>query len=113
MNACHPSLSALGERAYEQTVARIAWHEWGHALSVVRCTADDVAAGPRLLALAPTGVSKNVREAGYRSFEYTHELVAEIYAVLVERRQREESGRPLWLHQEIFELVRRVTDWSE
>jgi hypothetical protein len=89
-----------------------AWHEWGHALSIVRCTADDLTSGARLLDLAPTGVSKYIRDAGYRSSEYTQELVAEIYAVLVERRRRKESGRPSWLHQEIFELVRRVTGWE-
>jgi hypothetical protein len=53
------------------------------------------------------------RKAGYRSTDYTHELVAEIYALLVARRQRKASGRPSWLNDEIYNLVKRVTGWSD
>jgi hypothetical protein len=113
VNACHPALADLDQKTYERVIARTAWHEWGHALSIVRCTSEDVAAGTRLLALAPTSVSKSIREAGYRRYEYTHELVAEIYALLIERRQQEEPGRPRWLNQEIYDLVKRVTAWPD
>jgi len=111
VNAFHPALAGLDEQTYERSIARTAWHEWGHALSVVRCTREDVATGARLLALAPTSVSKSIREAGYRRYEYTHELVADIYALLIERRQNNELGRPRWLNQEIYDLVKRVTAW--
>jgi len=86
-NARHPQLTHLDQRASEQTIARTAWHEWGHALSIARCTSEDIANGSRLLALVPTAVSKSIREAGYRPYEYTHELVADIYSLLIERRQ--------------------------
>ena len=78
INASHPALAELEDGSYEQMVARVAWHEWAHALS-----------------------------------EYTHELVAEIYAILMSRRRRGQSGQPGWLHDEIYELVRRVSGWSE
>ena len=36
VNACHPALMGLDEEAYERFIARTAWHEWGHALSIAR-----------------------------------------------------------------------------
>jgi hypothetical protein len=79
----------------------------------VRATRDDIADGERLLALAPEGVADVVRRGGYRRVEYTHELVAEIYALLMSRRRRGQRGQPSWLGDEIYDLVRRVNGWSE
>lgn len=112
LNLSHPLLSQVMGRAWEHAIARTMWHEWGHALSIARCTNEDVAAGRRLLSLAPTAVRENIRSAGYRAHEYTHELVAEIYAMMIERRQRKESGAPPWLNQEIYELLIRATGWQ-
>lgn len=111
LNASHPALTGLGDVAYERFLAETAWHEWGHALSIVRCTPEDVADGRRLLDLAPTAVRKHIRSAGYGPREYTHELVAEVYALLVEWRRQGKRGRPEWLNQEIYELVARATGW--
>jgi len=113
VDAGHASFLGTDEPTYEAMLARVAWHEWGHALSVQRASSDDVAAGERLLELAPSGVSGFIRGAGYRSREYTHELVAEIYALLMSRRRRGQAGQPRWLHDEIYELVRRTTGWSQ
>lgn len=112
INAAHPALADLDDPSYEAMLARVAWHEWAHALSVVRADQDDVAAGERLVALAPEGVAGFIRRAGYRRSEYTHELVAEIYALLMSRRRRGQTGQPKWLDDEIYELVRRVSGWS-
>ena len=111
-NANHPALTGLSDSAYERLIARTAWHEWGHALSIVRCTPEDVAAGTRLLGLAPTGVSNSIRASGYRRYEYTHELVAQIYSLLIARHKQEESERPPWLNHELYDLVKRVTAWT-
>ncbi len=113
VNAGQHALAELDDRTYEAMLARIAWHEWAHALSVVRATADDVANGERLLALAPAGVANVIRRGGYRRGEYTHELVAEIYALLMSRPRRGQRGQPSWLGDEIYDLVRRVSGWSE
>jgi hypothetical protein len=113
VHAGHVKLADLDKATYEAFIARTAWHEWGHALSVVRCSQDDIAAGRRLLALAPAGIREGIRGAGYRSNDYTHELVAETYALLMARRRRKASGRPQWLDDEIYNLVRRVTEWSD
>ncbi len=113
VNAAHPALAGLDAPVREAFLAHVAWHEWGHALSVVRCSQEDVAAGVRLLALAPEGIRESVRRAGYRHSEYTHELIAETYALLMERRRRNAFGRPSWLNNEIYNLTRRVTGWCD
>jgi hypothetical protein len=109
----HPKLAGLDRATYEAFIMRTAWHEWGHALSVVRCSREDVTAGRKLLDLAPAGLRESIRQAGYRSGEYTHELVAETYALLLARRRRGVTGRPSWLDDAIYNLVERATDWRE
>ncbi|MGN6373152.1 MAG: hypothetical protein ACTHM1_09195 [Solirubrobacteraceae bacterium] len=109
----HTKIAKLDQATYEAFIARTAWHEWGHALSVVRCSQEDIAAGRKLLELAPAGIRDSIRQAGYRASDYTHELVAETYALLLARRRREATGRPSWLDSEIYNLVKRVTDWSD
>ncbi len=113
VDAGHPALSDLDDQSFEMMLARIAWHEWGHALSVVRAEADDVADGERLLGIAPPGVGERIRRAGYRRSQFTHELVADIYALLMSRRRRGETGKPPWLHDRIYQLVRRISTWNE
>lgn len=113
INGSHPDLLSLDPAAAEAFVAHLAWHEWGHALSIERCSIDDVHRGRRLLELCPPGVREDIRAAGYGPTSYTHEIVAEIYALLMERRQRGETGQPPWLNGEIYALVQRVTGWTK
>jgi hypothetical protein len=108
VNEAHPSLVGLDVVSREAFIARVAWHEWGHALSVVRCSPEDVAQGSRLLELAPVGVRETIRAAGYRRRDHTHEVVAEVYAMLMARRLRRVQGQPPWLHNEIYSLLTRV-----
>jgi len=111
--ADHPKLEGLDHQSREAFLSRIAWHEWAHALSVVRCTDEDVAAGEKLLALAPEGVRRRIRGAGYPRKDLTYEVVAESYALLMVRRLAGRRGRPSWLNQEIYGLLARVTGWSD
>lgn len=113
IDAGHRQYAGLETSAYEAALARVAWHEWAHALGVVRATSDDVAAGARLLGLAPPGVGEGIRRAGYGPRDYTHELIAEIYALLMARRRRNQDGQPEWLADEIYQLVRRVCGWDQ
>ncbi|MHB1538098.1 MAG: hypothetical protein ACYCUM_09605 [Solirubrobacteraceae bacterium] len=112
IDAGHPRLDGLDRATEEMVIARVAWHEWGHALGLTRCSPEDVAAGERLLGLAPKGVAQSIRRAGYRRDEYTHELVAEIYSLLISRRRRGQTEKPTWLSQEIYNLIGRTTGWS-
>ncbi|HUA73655.1 MAG TPA: hypothetical protein VL988_02765 [Solirubrobacteraceae bacterium] len=109
----HPKLDGLDASAREAFLSRVAWHEWAHALSVVRCTSEDVREGPRLVELAPEGVRSRIRLAGYPRRDLTYEVVAETYALLMVRRLAGRKGRPPWLHRAIYELLGRVTDWSD
>ena len=109
IDAGHEKHSELDTSSYEAMLARVAWHEWGHALSVDRADASDVKAGSRLLSLAPKGVAGIIRSANYGLRDTTHELVAEIFAILMARRRRGQTGQPTWLDNEIWELVKRVT----
>jgi hypothetical protein len=113
LNVGHPVLAGLDQPTYEEFVARTAWHEWGHALGLTRCSAEDVADGARLLGLAPEGVRHYVLSSGYPTMEHTHELVAETYALLMARSQQGGSGKPPWLDNEIYSLLKRVTGWSD
>ncbi len=54
-----------------------------------------------------------VMDGGNRVRGYTHELVANVYALLMIRRWRNVLGRPEWLNEEIYKLVVRVTRWTE
>jgi hypothetical protein len=45
VNEAHPQLAGLDPASREQVIARLAWHERGHALSVERCSPDDVVHG--------------------------------------------------------------------
>lgn len=112
IDAGHAQYSGLDDHTFEAALARVAWHEWGHALSLDRSTSEDVAAGDNLLEIAPEGVAENVRMAGYRPRERTHELVAEIYALLMARRRRGHTDQPPWLADEIWSLIVRVTEWN-
>jgi hypothetical protein len=108
INESHPAFDGLDGPTLTYDLSRVAWHEWGHALSLDRAGEEDIAAGERYVELLPEGLGKLVRQAGYRRREYTHEVIAEIYAILMIRRRQGKTGRPPWLHPEVYELVRRV-----
>jgi hypothetical protein len=108
INDGHPAFDGLDGPTLTYDLSRVAWHEWGHALSLDRAGEEDIAAGEHYVELVPEGIAKNVRQAGYRRREYTHEVVAEIYAILMIRRRQGKTERPPWLHPEVYELVRRV-----
>jgi hypothetical protein len=109
----HPRLRGLEPAAVEQFIARVVWHELGHALSIERCSWQDRRKGRRLLELCPDGIANDIRSANYGVQSYTHEVVAEVFALLMERRQRGQGGKPGWLDPEIYDLIRTVTGWTE
>ena len=113
INESHPAFDGLDGSAFAYDLSRVAWHEWGHALSLDRAGEGDIAAGEHYVELLPKALARLVREAGYRRREYTHEVVAEIYAMLMTRRRQGKTGRPPWLHPEVYELVRRVAGWNQ
>lgn len=108
INAAHPALREASQSTVEELLTWVAWHEWGHALSVEGHTPHDPAEGERLLALAPDGIRERIRRSDYPRRAYIHELVAETYALLMRERVEGRSGRPPWLPNEIYNLMARV-----
>lgn len=113
INESHPAFDGLDGPTFAYDLSRVAWHEWGHALSLDRAEEGDISAGEHYVELLPKALARLVRQAGYRRREYTHEVVAEIYAMLMTRRRQGATGRPPWLHSEVYELVRRVAGWNQ
>jgi hypothetical protein len=113
INESHDAFGGLDASSVVYNLSRVVWHEWGHALSLDRAERGDIAAGKDYLGMLPEGFAKLVREAGYRPNEYTHEIVAEIYSMLIGRRRVGQTGRPPWLPEEVYELVRRVVGWNQ
>ena len=101
INVCHGSLVGLDAASREAALAHVAWHEWGHALGFTQAGHKDVAEGPRFLELLPPEMAEYIRAAGYGRREYTHEVVADLYAVLMMRRKREMTQMPNWLNPEL------------
>lgn len=113
INAVHPDYDGLAPPSRENAIARIAWHEWGHALGIHGASREDVAAGLKLLDSLPRDLANTIRSADYLPREYTHEVVAEVYALLMVRRRKGVIGRPNWVSDEVYELIRRVVGWIQ
>lgn len=113
INASHSAFAGLDDASYEESLARVAWHEWGHALSLDRADEEDMRRGGELLSMAPKGISEVVREGNYRATEITHELIAEVYALLMARRRRGVGGKPPWLETDLWRIVQRTTGWTD
>lgn len=86
INKTHPALLSADPTTREALTTWVAWHEWGHALSVTNISSHDPGEGARLLALAPDGVRVRIRRGNYPRREYLHELIAETYALLMRER---------------------------
>jgi len=108
INQTHSALLDADPATREALLTWVAWHEWGHALSVTSASPHDPGEGARLLALAPRGIRERIRRGGYPRREYIHELIAETYALLMRERIEGRPGQPLWLPNEIYQLVSMI-----
>lgn len=108
VNETHPALSSADVATREALVTWVAWHEWGHALSITSAVPHDTTEGARLLELAPAGIRERIRRGNYPRSEYIHELVAETYALLMRERIEGRPGQPPWLPSEIYKLLSRI-----
>jgi hypothetical protein len=104
-------LDATGRR---QLVAPVAWHEYGHALSINCAKSEHRERGLELLALAPPGVQLSIDYPDrYRRKEVFDELIATVYAMLVGRVRTSGYGRPDYLHDDVFTVFKEVIPWPQ
>jgi hypothetical protein len=108
INETHPARLGADRATREALLTWVAWHEWGHALSVTNLSPHDQGEGVRLLALAPAGIRERIRRGNYPRQEYIHELIAETYALLMRGRIEGRPGQPSWLPTEIYQLISRI-----
>lgn len=92
-------------------VAAIAWHEYGHALSLARASREHRALGPELVELLPGPLRKVVAEDEYRRAQLFDEVVATIYALMVDRIRDHGYRAPEFLHPRVFATFQEVIPW--
>jgi hypothetical protein len=108
INDAHPELLSADSATREALLTWVAWHEWGHALSITSISPHDPGEGIRLLELAPAGIRERIRRGNYPRREYIHELIAETFALVMRERIQGRSGQPLWLPNEIYQLLTMI-----
>jgi hypothetical protein len=108
INQAHPALQGADTATREALLMWVAWHEWSHALSVSSSSPHDPSEGEKLLGLAPDGIRERIRRGHYRRRQYIDELIAETYALLMRERIQGRPGQPVWLPNEIYQLITRI-----
>jgi hypothetical protein len=105
------AMSGLDTTSRRRLVESIAWHEYGHALSFMRSTAELRIDGARLLELLPDGLRYAVGSADYRASQIFDEIVATLYAVMIDRIRQHGYGPPKFLHPDLFAAFQEVIPW--
>ena len=108
----HEATVGLDDESREALVASVAWHEYGHALSLNRSTSHQRQGGERLLSLLPAGLRGSIDyPGGYRRSEVFDEVIATVYAVMVSRVRTYGYGAPDYLHPDVFDAFKEVIPW--
>jgi hypothetical protein len=105
------AVAGLNEPSARATIESVAWHEYGHALSLMLSTDDHRAAGPSLLRLLPDGLRRAVGADGYPRAEVFDEIVATLYPLLVGRIRDHGYGPPDFLHPSLYAAFQEVIPW--
>lgn len=101
----------LDERSVQALIHPVAWHEYGHALSLLRSGYDQRARGPKLLTLLPDGLRNAIETDGYRRSEIFDEVVATVFAYMVGRIRDDGYGAPAFLDPDVFAAFQEVIPW--
>ena len=105
------AMSGLDAGTQRVLLQSVAWHEYGHALSLMRSTAEHRADGLRLLGLLTEGLREAIRPDDYRPAEIFDEIMATLYALMVGRIREHGYGAPEFLHPELFAAFQEVIPW--
>jgi hypothetical protein len=106
-------LDASNAEVHQPVVNNLAWHEYGHALSVTRSTSAHRADGVRLLGLLPPNMRQSISFPGeYRRYEVFDEVIAHVYPLMVGRAIRGDGYvAPDFLDPDVFDAFKEVIPW--
>jgi hypothetical protein len=91
----------------------LAWHEYGHALSVTRSSSEQRRSGVRLLEQLPEQMRDSIAYPGtYLRNQVFDEVIAHVYGLMVHRLVRGDGyGPPDFLPREVFDAFKEVVPW--
>ncbi len=105
-------LHGLDAPSRDSFIRSVAWHEYGHALSVVRAGREQRQQGLQLLALLPEPMREAIDYPGrYRTSQVFDEIMATLYALLVDRVRISGYSPPDFLHPDVFAAFKEVYPW--
>lgn len=108
----HAVTDELDEPSRRDLIASVAWHEYGHALSLALSTPEQRRRGAALLELAPAAVRRAVLQPpGYRPHEIFDEVIAGVYAMLVGGIHTRGYGVPEYLNEALFDEFKEIIPW--
>lgn len=107
------ALSGINDSTRQAVINNIAWHEYGHALSVTRATDEMRQDGVRLLGLRPDGLRAAIDYPGtYRIRQVFDEVVANVYAMMVGRAvHQDDYSVPGFLDEAVYDAFIAVVPW--
>jgi phage tail protein X len=106
------AVHGLNEPTTRIVIANIAWHEYGHALSVVRAGAEQRERGLQLMDLLPQGLREAIDFPDrYRSSQVFDEVMATLYALMIGRVPSSGYSPPDFLHPDLFAAFQEVFPW--
>lgn len=107
----HAAIAGLDEGTQRVLIQSVAWHEYGHALSLMRSTPEHRAGGPRLLSLLTEGLREAIRPDDYRPSQIFDEIMATLYVLMIGRIREHGYGAPAFLNRELFAAFQEVIPW--
>jgi len=89
----------------------VAWHEYGHALSLTLATDELRAEGPALLRLLPERFQELVAADSYARSQVFDEIVATVYTVMIDRIRTDGYGAPDFIPPQVYAAFQEVIPW--
>jgi hypothetical protein len=106
------AVGGLDDASRRTVISSIAWHEYGHALSVTRAGPERRDHGLHLLTLLPAGMREAIDYPGrYRASQVFDEIMATLYSMLIGRVPANGYIRPEFLHPDVFATFEEVFPW--
>jgi hypothetical protein len=112
--ALRDAVHGLTTASRRHIVSAVAWHEYGHALSVHRATDEHRRHGLELLALVPDAIREAIDYPNrYRASQVFDEIIAGLYALLVGDVRSSGYVQPNYLHDDVYAAFQEVVPWPQ